>query len=153
MLVVYKVDRLTRSLAEFAKLVELFEGHGVSFVSVTQQFNTTTSPMKPRTHKGSQRDCAVERGRSAAQALARLLCRRSRMGRTRCCAVSMMPATDCAVAAPMLYSVAWSMLCTARATAVTSELQFEKRMAKWLCGTADRHRAARGNTPHALRGR
>src|SRR5262245_5764439 len=35
--VVYKVDRLTRSLADFAKLVELFDGHGVSFVSVTQQ--------------------------------------------------------------------------------------------------------------------
>jgi site-specific DNA recombinase len=42
-IVVYKVDRLTRSLANFAKLVELFDGHGVSFVSVTQQFNTTTS--------------------------------------------------------------------------------------------------------------
>jgi DNA invertase Pin-like site-specific DNA recombinase len=41
--VVYKVDRLTRSLADFAKLVELFEAQGVSFVSVTQQFNTTTS--------------------------------------------------------------------------------------------------------------
>jgi site-specific DNA recombinase len=41
--VVYKVDRLTRSLADFANLVELFDGHGVSFVSVTQQFNTTTS--------------------------------------------------------------------------------------------------------------
>src|SRR5437773_4162340 len=41
--VVYKVDRLTRSLADFAKLVELFDGHAVSFVSVTQQFNTTTS--------------------------------------------------------------------------------------------------------------
>ena len=41
--VVYKVDRLTRSLADFAKLVELFEQHGVSFVSVTQQFNTTSS--------------------------------------------------------------------------------------------------------------
>src|SRR6516165_7439578 len=41
--VVYKVDRLTRSLADFAKLVELFEAHSVSFVSVTQQFNTTTS--------------------------------------------------------------------------------------------------------------
>ena len=39
--VVYKVDRLTRSLADFAKLVELFDGQGVSFVSVTQQFNTT----------------------------------------------------------------------------------------------------------------
>ena len=42
-IVVYKVDRLTRSLADFAKLVELFDQHGVSFVSVTQQFNTTTS--------------------------------------------------------------------------------------------------------------
>jgi len=41
--VVYKVDRLTRSLADFAKLVELFEAHCVSFVAVTQQFNTTTS--------------------------------------------------------------------------------------------------------------
>src|SRR5216683_2878598 len=42
-IVVYKVDRLTRSLADFAKLVELFDTHRVSFVSVTQQFNTTTS--------------------------------------------------------------------------------------------------------------
>lgn len=42
-IVVYKVDRLTRSLADFAKLVELFDEHGVSFVSVTQSFNTTTS--------------------------------------------------------------------------------------------------------------
>ena len=42
-IVVYKVDRLTRSLADFAKLVELFDQHNVSFVSVTQQFNTTTS--------------------------------------------------------------------------------------------------------------
>jgi site-specific DNA recombinase len=41
--VVYKVDRLTRSLADFARLVELFDAHGVSFVSVTQQFNTTSS--------------------------------------------------------------------------------------------------------------
>ena len=41
--VVYKVDRLTRSLADFAKIVEVFDAHGVSFVSVTQQFNTTTS--------------------------------------------------------------------------------------------------------------
>src|SRR5437763_4822045 len=41
--VVYKIDRLTRSLADFAKLVELFEAHSVSFVAVTQQFNTTTS--------------------------------------------------------------------------------------------------------------
>ena len=43
MVVVYKVDRLTRSLADFAKLVELFDAHGVSFVSVTQAFNTTNS--------------------------------------------------------------------------------------------------------------
>lgn len=42
-IVVYKVDRLTRSLADFAKMVELFDARGVSFVSVTQQFNTTTS--------------------------------------------------------------------------------------------------------------
>jgi len=41
--VVYKVDRLTRSLADFAKLIELFEAHDVSFVSITQSFNTTTS--------------------------------------------------------------------------------------------------------------
>jgi DNA invertase Pin-like site-specific DNA recombinase len=42
-IVVYKVDRLTRSLADFAKLVEILDAHHVSFVSVTQQFNTTTS--------------------------------------------------------------------------------------------------------------
>jgi site-specific DNA recombinase len=41
--VVYKVDRLTRSLADFAKMVEIFDAHHVSFVSITQQFNTTTS--------------------------------------------------------------------------------------------------------------
>lgn len=41
--VVYKVDRLTRSLADFAKIVDIFNEHGASFVSVTQQFNTTTS--------------------------------------------------------------------------------------------------------------
>ena len=41
--VVYKVDRLTRSLADFAKLVELFDAYTVSFVSVTQAFNTTSS--------------------------------------------------------------------------------------------------------------
>ena len=41
--VVYKVDRLTRSLTDFAKIVEAFDAKGVSFVSVTQQFNTTTS--------------------------------------------------------------------------------------------------------------
>jgi DNA invertase Pin-like site-specific DNA recombinase len=42
-IVCYKVDRLTRSLADFAKIVEIFDQKGVSFVSVTQQFNTTTS--------------------------------------------------------------------------------------------------------------
>ncbi len=41
--VVYKVDRLTRSLADFAKIVDVFDAQGVSFVSITQQFNTTTS--------------------------------------------------------------------------------------------------------------
>ena len=41
--VVYKIDRLTRSLADFARIVELFDRHGVTFVSVTQSFNTTTS--------------------------------------------------------------------------------------------------------------
>lgn len=41
--VVYKVDRLTRSLSDFAKIIEIFDKHKVSFVSVTQQFNTTTS--------------------------------------------------------------------------------------------------------------
>jgi DNA invertase Pin-like site-specific DNA recombinase len=42
-IVVYKVDRLTRALSDFAKLVDVFDRHGVSFVSITQQFNTTTS--------------------------------------------------------------------------------------------------------------
>ncbi len=41
--VVYKVDRLTRSLGDFSKIIEVFDSHGVSFVSVTQHFNTTTS--------------------------------------------------------------------------------------------------------------
>jgi DNA invertase Pin-like site-specific DNA recombinase len=43
LIVVYKVDRLSRSLTDFARIVEIFERHDVSFVSVTQQFNTTTS--------------------------------------------------------------------------------------------------------------
>ena len=41
--VVYKIDRLTRSLFDFAKIVETFDARDVSFVSITQQFNTTTS--------------------------------------------------------------------------------------------------------------
>ncbi len=42
-IVVYKIDRLTRSLADFARIVETLDRHGTSFVSITQQFNTTTS--------------------------------------------------------------------------------------------------------------
>ncbi len=42
-IVVYKIDRLSRSLMDFAKLVEVMDAHGVTFVSVTQSFNTTTS--------------------------------------------------------------------------------------------------------------
>ena len=41
--VVYKIDRLTRSLFDFARIVETLDARGASFVSVTQQFNTTTS--------------------------------------------------------------------------------------------------------------
>ena len=43
MIVVYKIDRLSRSLMDFAKLVEVFDRNNVTFVSVTQSFNTTTS--------------------------------------------------------------------------------------------------------------
>ena len=42
-LIVYKVDRLTRALSDFARLIEIFDRHAVSFISVTQPFNTTTS--------------------------------------------------------------------------------------------------------------
>jgi len=42
-IVVYKIDRLTRSLADFSQMVQVFDRIGVSFVAVTQQFNTTTS--------------------------------------------------------------------------------------------------------------
>ncbi|WP_320410095.1 recombinase family protein [Candidatus Williamhamiltonella defendens] len=41
--VIYKIDRLIRSLIDFSKMIEVFERYGVSFVSVTQQFNTTNS--------------------------------------------------------------------------------------------------------------
>ena len=69
--VVYKVDRLTRSLADFAKMVEIFDSDGVSFVAVTQQFNTTTSMgrltlnVRPVRARGDRRadprqDCRVE---------------------------------------------------------------------------------------------
>ena len=43
MVVVYKIDRLSRALMDFARLVETFDAHSVTFVSVTQSFNTTTS--------------------------------------------------------------------------------------------------------------
>ena len=49
--VVYKVDRLTCSLADFARLVELFDAEGVLFVSVTQQFNTTSSMGRLTRHR------------------------------------------------------------------------------------------------------
>lgn len=42
-IVVYKVDRFTRSLADFARIVDVLDSHNASFVSITQQFNTTTS--------------------------------------------------------------------------------------------------------------
>jgi site-specific DNA recombinase len=45
-IVAYKVDRLTRSLADFAKMVEIFDAQGVSFVAVTHLFNTTTSMVR-----------------------------------------------------------------------------------------------------------
>ncbi len=47
-IVVYKVDRLTRSLADFAKIVEVLDAQGASFVSVTQAFNSGTSISRPR---------------------------------------------------------------------------------------------------------
>ena len=53
-IVVYKVDRLTRSLADFAKLVETFDNHEVSFVSVTQSFNTTSSMGRFQFKQGKQ---------------------------------------------------------------------------------------------------
>jgi site-specific DNA recombinase len=60
-IVVYKVDRLTRSLADFAKLVELFDAHDVSFVSVTQSFNTTSS-------MGTRPQCSPSRPISTTEA-------------------------------------------------------------------------------------
>src|ERR1700736_7033161 len=57
--VVYKVDRLTRALSDFAKLVEVFDRHGVSFVSITQQFNTTTSMGRLARCRRSGRDACL----------------------------------------------------------------------------------------------
>jgi hypothetical protein len=53
LVVIYKVDRLTRSLSDFAKLVETFDAHDVSFVSITQHFNTTTSMGRLRSTSAS----------------------------------------------------------------------------------------------------
>ncbi len=65
-IVVYKVDRLTRSLTDFAKLVETFDGQGVSFISVTQAFNTTNSMGRfARARAGDRRAIrARDRGRT-----------------------------------------------------------------------------------------
>ena len=60
--VVYKVDRLTRSLADFAKMVEAFDARGVSFVSVTQQFNTTSSMVAILTAQRLALFCPVRKG-------------------------------------------------------------------------------------------
>ena len=69
LVVIYKVDRLTRSLADFAKLVEIFDARGVSFVSITQHFNTTTSIgrltlnmlLSLRSSSGSQKSSSTRR--------------------------------------------------------------------------------------------
>ena len=71
-IVVYKIDRLTRSLADFAKIVEILDARGASFVSVTQQFNTTTSmgrltwvpSWQPHDSLRSSRGRAPQRSRS-----------------------------------------------------------------------------------------
>jgi site-specific DNA recombinase len=66
--VVYKVDRLTRSLADFAKMVQIFDAQGVSFVGVTQQFNTTTS-MGLSSAKTQRSSCSAgQEGRGARRA-------------------------------------------------------------------------------------
>ncbi|MCJ7787235.1 MAG: recombinase family protein, partial [Methyloceanibacter sp.] len=61
--VVYKIDRLSRALMDFAKLVEVFDRNNVTFVSVTQSFNTTTSMGRLR-HCHSNRNWAPSRGRA-----------------------------------------------------------------------------------------
>ena len=88
-IVVYKVDRLTRSLADFAKLVELLDAHNVSFVSVTQQFNTTTrrgskGRFKALTSPGFTDP--TQSGISRAKPLANLFTR-SETERASCCKI------------------------------------------------------------------
>ena len=68
-IVVYKVDRLTRSLADFAKLVELFDEHAVSFVSVTQSFNTTSSMGRLTLNKLPRREGCMGNRSSGSQRL------------------------------------------------------------------------------------
>jgi site-specific DNA recombinase len=67
--VVYKVDRLSRSLLDFAQIMAVFEQQGVSFVSVTQQFNTTTSLGRLTLHIllsfAHYAECAIMRSHSA----------------------------------------------------------------------------------------
>ena len=62
-IVIYKIDRLSRSLMDFAKLVEVFDRKGVTFVSVTQSFNTTISMRRlspaPARHYGRTCDCVA----------------------------------------------------------------------------------------------
>src|SRR5271166_2401809 len=94
-IVVYKVDRLTRSLADFAKLVELFDAHGVSFISVTQAFNTTTSmgrltlnmPLSfaqfEREITGERKRCVIREGPRGTQTIGSVLPTGARRG-TRC---------------------------------------------------------------------
>ena len=74
--VVYKIDRLTRLLADFARIVEYLDARGASFVSVTQQFNTTTSMgrltlnvslLAPVRARGHRRACRRDAGTSAPE--------------------------------------------------------------------------------------
>jgi site-specific DNA recombinase len=81
--VVYKVDRLTRSLTDFSKLVELFDANGVSFVSVTQAFNTTTSMGRLTLNvllsfAQFEREVIGERVRDKVRAVRAARCRRTR---------------------------------------------------------------------------
>jgi site-specific DNA recombinase len=67
--VVYKIDRLTRSLTDFAKIVEILDARGASFVSVTQQFNTTMSMGRLLSFAQFEREVAVAERRIAGKRL------------------------------------------------------------------------------------
>jgi predicted site-specific integrase-resolvase len=142
--VTYKVDRLTRSLADFAKIVEIFDAKGVSFVSVTQQFNTTTS--MGRLTLNVLLSFASSSGKSQASASAtRLPPRRRRAcGWAACRRSATFPNKDLALfqaarltpiaAGAALFNIlrrnsgwagtATGSLPTARATALSAQLQF-----------------------------